>query len=268
MTPEASRNSEQSGPVRPVSQDCAGATPADPTCLVQGSRRKTHRPIEVGDEFGRLTVIGAVFRKYASGASQRKASFCECLCQCGKTSVVRTDLLKTGVTKSCGCYNIAVRSTQDGRCRTHPYLVRLYYRMLERCYRRSNQNYADYGGRGIRVCEEWLGSPAAFYEWCLSNGYEKKLQIDRRENDGPYSPENCRFVTPKENSNNRRSSRRLSFNGEMKTVSEWAEHLGIKREVLNDRLNKSGWSVEKTLTTPYTKRSANGLDTAAGQSPL
>ena len=86
----------------------------------------------------------------------------------------------------------------------HPLYANVYFNMKRRCYDSKTWNYKNYGGRGIRVCNKWNNDVVKFIEWALINGYGKGLQIDRINNDGDYSPDNCRFVTPKENSNNRR----------------------------------------------------------------
>lgn len=80
-------------------------------------------------------------------------------------------------------------------------------KMMDRCHNPKAINYHRYGGRGIRVCAQWLDNPAAFYKWALANGYADHLQLDRRENDLGYSPSNCRWVTHKEQQNNRRNNR-------------------------------------------------------------
>jgi hypothetical protein len=99
------------------------------------------------------------------------------------------------------------------------------------------------------VCAEWDNDFKAFYDWAMANGYKEGLTLDRIDNNGNYEPSNCRWVTVKEQSNNRRSNRLLSFRGETKTVSQWAEVIGMSRDTLHHRL-ASGWDVEMALTTP------------------
>ena len=82
-----------------------------------------------------------------------------------------------------------------------------YYNMLKRCYDEKHKDYGDYGGRGITVCEEWRENKGVFMRWCRDIKREKGMELDRRDNDKGYSPENCRFVTKKENRNNRRDSK-------------------------------------------------------------
>ena len=105
-------------------------------------------------------------------------------------------------------------------------ILNLWQTMKQRCENPNREKYAMYGGRGIRVCDEWHDSHA-FVEWALANGYEPGKQLDRTDNDGDYSPENCRWVTPKENCRNTRRNKHLTLCGLTKTVAEWCETLDI-----------------------------------------
>ena len=125
----------------------------------------------------------------------------------------------------------------------------VYYDMLRRCYKVTDTHYNSYGGRGILVCEEWRNDCCTFYKWAKEHGYEAGLQLDRIDNDKGYSPENCRWVTPRENSLNKRNTRKVTFNGETKALSEWAKVTGISYQVLADRIYRYGWTVERALTT-------------------
>lgn len=110
---------------------------------------------------------------------------------------------------------------------SHPKLFLVWETMRNRCNNTHREKYKDYGARGIKVCDEWNDSAQKFCEWALANGYEEGLQIDRINNDGDYCPENCRWVTPKENSRNRRNTKYLTLNGITKCVSEWCETIPI-----------------------------------------
>jgi hypothetical protein len=118
--------------------------------------------------------------------------------------------------------------------------------MLERCEKTYHKSYADYGGRGIKVCDRWHT-----YENFRSDMGERPLglQLDRINNDGNYEPGNCRWVTPKENSNNRRNSRRIDYAGASMSVEEWAKVIGIPYTTLSKRVS-DGWDYERALTTP------------------
>ena len=122
--------------------------------------------------------------------------------------------------------------------------------MKRRCNDETNSHYHIYGGKGIKVCEEWEENFEAFYNWAMSNGYVKGLTIDRIDNDKNYCPENCRWATYLEQGNNTSRNHRLTFNNETHTMAEWARIIGINYSVLRSRINDSGWSVEKALTTP------------------
>ena len=124
--------------------------------------------------------------------------------------------------------------------------------MIWRCYRKEHSSYKYYGGRGIKVCDEWQKFEP-FYQWALNTGYSEKLTLDRIDNEGNYEPSNCRWATPKEQANNRRVNRLVTFNGETKTVTEWAELLGVTHQAMSERLNSKRWTVEDALTT--TKKS-------------
>jgi hypothetical protein len=119
--------------------------------------------------------------------------------------------------------------------------------MKDRCYRHKNNQYKDYGGRGISVCDEWLNNFQAFYDWAMSHGYKEELTIDRIDNNGNYEPSNCRWATRKEQNNNTRRNRRVEFNNESHTVKEWCDMLGITQSVFYHRLAR-GWTVEEALT--------------------
>lgn len=120
-----------------------------------------------------------------------------------------------------------------------------YHSMMDRCYRQTAANYDSYGGRGIRVCEEWHDI-LNFEEWAESNGFQKGLSIDRIDPNKDYSPDNCRWATPKQQANNRRNTRYLTVDGETHTATEWAEITGIKRSTINNRICR-GWPDERAL---------------------
>lgn len=128
-------------------------------------------------------------------------------------------------------------------------LYRVFNAMIERCGKSNAKNYHNYGGRGIKVCDEWIGNYQAFCDWALANGYKKGLQIDRIDNNGNYEPSNCRWVTQKQNCNNTRFNTLLTYNGKTHTMTEWSEITGINLTTLSSRINR-GWSIEKSLTTP------------------
>lgn len=124
--------------------------------------------------------------------------------------------------------------------------------MHSRCENQNHKYYAYYGGRGIRVCDEW-NEYIPFRDWAIEAGYNDGLTIDRIEVNGNYNPENCRWATIREQQNNKRSNRLVQFNGASHTISEWSEIVGIKKTTIKERLN-AGWSIEKVLTEPVRQR--------------
>lgn len=135
--------------------------------------------------------------------------------------------------------------TEHSRAR----LYTAWNNMRQRCYNAKRRDYVWYGARGITICPEWANSFPAFAEWAMANGYEDHLTLDRIETDGPYCPENCRWATQKEQANNRRSSRLLTFGGRTQTLKQWSEELGVDISTLWRRLH-NGWTVDRALTEP------------------
>lgn len=135
----------------------------------------------------------------------------------------------------------------------HP-LSPVYSSMRDRCYNPKSTPYRNYGGRGITVCQEWLDDKLKFYEWALANGWEKGLEIDRIDNDGPYSPENCRVLTHKENCRNRATNRVYIAFGVEATLMELVETFcpEMYYQTIRDRI-KRGWEVEKALSSPSSR---------------
>lgn len=110
--------------------------------------------------------------------------------------------------------------------------------MKARCYNEHCSAYKNYGGRGIKVCSEWLNDPAAFAEWANKSGYRPSLTLERIDVNGDYSPENCRWATRKEQQANRRCNVLLTFNGETKMITEWAKILGVAFQTIKYHLNR------------------------------
>lgn len=161
-----------------------------------------------GKIFSRLTVIDYAGTKGGS-------TMWRCVCSCGKEIVTRSSHLKSGKSKSCGCYHLS--NFKEGRGtprRTHGMsrskLYNVYRAMKSRCYLPSTERYKSYGGRGIKICESWLENPESFLQWSIDNGYRDGLQIDRIDVNGDYSPENCRWITAKDNARNKQNTLRMA----------------------------------------------------------
>lgn len=117
-------------------------------------------------------------------------------------------------------------------------LYRTWTRMKTRCYNKKFQHYKSYGGRGIKVCDEWLHDFMAFYNWAVSHGYNDNLTIDRIDVNGDYEPNNCRWLTNEEQQNNKRNNIHLTYKGKTQTISQWANELGIKRDLIWSRYQR------------------------------
>lgn len=209
-----------------------------------------------GRRFGRLVVIDR-----AENDSRGRTRW-NCVCDCGKITTPMAAHLKRGTTQSCGCLareKSIKRNTTHGK--THSCLYSVWANMKDRCNNENNHAYKDYGGRGIKVCAEWQDFQK-FLEWSLASGYEEeaargKCTIERIENDRGYEPSNCRWATMAEQGNNKRSNRKLTYNGETKTLSQWAKDLNINSSTLCNRLAR-GWELRDALTRPVDKRGVDG----------
>lgn len=188
-----------------------------------------------GEKYGKLTAV--------SEAGPRGGHmYWNCLCECGGTKVVRGSHLQRGNVRSCGC--IPAHKTHG---EAHTRLYNIWHNMKQRCKNPQTPEYVRYGGRGITVCDEWANSFEEFRAWALSAGYRDDLTLDRKDNDGHYCPENCRWATPKEQANNTRRNRLITHNGETHSVTEWARIVGVNQSTLNARLKKHNWSAEEAL---------------------
>ena len=194
-----------------------------------------------GKKFGRLTVL-----RYSHKSGNKHYWLCKC--DCGKEKPVIGCCLKSGNTKSCGCYNKEKRietHTKHGMKNTKIYYV--WKAIKKRCENPNDTAYKNYGGRGIKVCDEWKNDFTSFYNWSIKNGYKEGLSIDRIDNNGNYEPLNCRWATRIEQGRNTRKNRFIEYNGEKHCISEWSSLLGIKQRKIYDRLKK-GWSIEKVFS--------------------
>lgn len=126
--------------------------------------------------------------------------------------------------------------------------------MKQRCYNPKNKRWNRYGGRGIKICEEWKNSFESFREWALSHGYSEGLTIDRINNDGNYEPDNCRWATYKEQNNNYSGNDIIEYNGERHTVTQWAELYGHNPKVIYQKMTRDNISFMEALFSVGEKR--------------
>lgn len=127
---------------------------------------------------------------------------------------------------------------------------RIWQAMKARCLNPNVKGYSNYGGRGIRVCDEWKNNFTVFYCWAMANGYTDELTIDRIDNNGNYCPTNCRWTTTKDQANNRRTCHTVTAFGRTQNIKQWAEEYCISAKLLRNRIVRDHWSPERALTTP------------------
>lgn len=188
--------------------------------------------------FGKLTVVDKTTPSKSGNARW------VCLCDCGNKTIVIGSHLRSGHTTSCGCNKLSDQACGFSDTR----LYRIWVNMHKRCYDKNHDSYKWYGGRGIRVCNEWK-TFLTFKAWAERSGYEDSLSIDREDGDGNYTPMNCRWQTQKEQMNNVSSNKIITFNGENLTQSEFADKYNLKYHTVTNRL-RAGWSVERIVNTP------------------
>lgn len=196
-----------------------------------------------GQKFGRLLVVDEA-EYYTKSGSKQKGYLCQC--DCGNRKVISSSSLKSGKTKSCGClirefnakryryYQKTPNINDDQRKKDIKRISRIYNHMKQRCYNSNTHNYSSYGGRGIRICDEWLNDKNTFVAWALDNGYREDLSIDRIDVNGDYSPSNCRWADKITQANNMRSNTHIYYNGKKYTVTELSRVIGVERHALSD----------------------------------
>lgn len=212
----------------------------------------------IGKKFGRWTV-------FSLDTTSRKGShvYYNCRCDCGSEKSVRLNTLLSGESQSCGCLQkelVRERATTHGMSR-HPYW-QAYYDMYRRCYDPKRKDFHHYGGKGIEVCDEWI------CDWDSGKGFrtfvedmgdkpEGKSEIERVDRDGNYCKSNCYWEDRKAQTNNTSQNRMIAYEGFELTLTEWAHLIEIRAQIICDRLNKLGRSVEDALCTPPKIRGKN-----------
>lgn len=207
----------------------------------------------IGKQFGMLKVVEFSHKEKNNSGNYKYYWVCEC--ECGNIVTRRSDGLKSKKSVvSCGCYrkkvleqhNFKINNPKKTHGQTKTRLYKIYAKMKERCY---DPNYPErhlYGGRGIKICQEWLDSFENFRDWALANGYNDKLSIDRIDPNKDYEPSNCRWADTYQQANNKRNNIQLTYMGETLTLPQWARKLNLPYSTLADRLRK-GKSVEEIL---------------------
>ena len=203
--------------------------------------------IPVGAVFGRLTVVRA-------GADKSGRTTSDCVCACGREKNVANNLLQQEQTKSCGCLQPQVTATRNrthSKSRTAEYNI--WCGMNDRCARPKNKSYANYGGRGITVCEQWKNSFDNFFA-DMGPRPSPKHSIDRYDNNGNYEHANCRWSTLNEQANNKRNNHRVTINGRTETIAGWSRLSGITSRMIQERLANKWPEDEAVWTPPNTRR--------------
>ena len=202
----------------------------------------------IGQRFGRLTVLNRVDDHfYPSG---RHDACYTCVCDCGNHVDVLGIHLRSGHTTSCGCVRIETsRQTLTTHGKTDTRLYTIWKNVHARCLNHNHNDYPNYGGRGILICDEWRHNFAAFEAWALCHGYSDDLSLDRINVNGNYEPSNCRWVTQKDQCNNTRSNIYVTMENRTMTLKQWAEHLGLKYGTIVSRVER-GWDPVTALITP------------------
>lgn len=205
----------------------------------------------INKRFGKLLVVEK------SNIKSQKV-YWKCLCDCGKTTHVTTSNLTCNRIKSCGCLKInklIERSSIHSKRNTKLYEV--WKTIKQRCLNKNNYSYHNYGGRGIKICDEWKNDFMSFYNWSMENGYKEGLTIDRINNNGNYEPSNCRWTTRLVQCNNTRSNRYITINNETKTLADWCRIYDISYNLVKQRETRYNWDIIKAITTPVKHKISN-----------
>lgn len=220
---------------------------------------------EYGTKYGKVTLTGFMQMQLRGGKMRRCV---EARCECGVVKMFELARLKSGETRSCGCYQKLIAShNAKRRIAKHPEkhglikhpLYSVYSDMRQRCYNPKKKDYPRYGGRGINVCDEWRESFIAFYDWGVANGYKEGLTLDRIDNAKGYSPDNCRFTTVGIQNRNTRQNRLITAWGETKCVKDWAfdPRAKVGYWTLRSRVDSDSkrWgSMEERISSPQVEK--------------
>jgi hypothetical protein len=205
--------------------------------------KRNRNPTPIGTRFGMLVVTSyAPVKKFSNGTARRY----ECKCDCGGTTVVIGNALRSGVTSSCGCRKGYRHGESEAGNASHEY--RSLSHIIQRCTNPNHESWKWYGGRGIKICEQWdsLSKIKEFIKH-VGRAPSPAHSIERINNNGNYEPGNVKWATPTEQARNMRSNRLLTINGEIKCVAAWLEFYGITYSRFYHRVKKLGWPPEAAI---------------------
>ena len=210
--------------------------------LIHKHRGDGFIPEHIG-EFNRMfQIVGVSDERRSDGHKLYKVQcmFCDAICLMALSDFKRRKYSDDPKRCNCGIHNPNKR-IENRR------LGRIFRLMKVRCYDEKNKSYKRYGGKGIRICKEWLKSPAAFEKWAMNNGYADDLSIDRIDSGKDYCPENCRWIPLVDNCRYKSTTIEIEVDGVVKTGRQWAEYLGIGLNMINKTRMKYGTEVTKKL---------------------
>lgn len=219
--------------------------------------KKSKIEINIGDKFSMLTVLKELPHKiYVNEKSITKCRQILCLCDCGNETIVRPHALISGKQKGCGCLSrtnplrliMGADIKNNIKEKENP-IYHVWEAMKGRCYNPNNKRYKSYGGRGITIYEEWRYDFSSFYNWAINNGYKKELTIDRKDNDGNYCPDNCRWITKSEQNNNTSRNVFVEWKGEVLTLSQLCKKYNFNYKIVQNRVHL-GWSIDDAINLP------------------
>ena len=208
-----------------------------------------------GKKFGRLLVLRRT-------TNRGKRVFWKCICDCGNKVFVRSENLRYGLSKSCGCLQKEIIAKMGKENFTHKMCGTQFYKkfrgILRRCNNKNDPNYKNYGAKNLKCLwksfEDFKNDMFESYIEHYKKFGEKQTTIDRIDNNGNYSKENCRWATPQEQNLNYSRNHLITYKGKKQTIFEWAKEMNLKYATLYMRLTKYNWSVKKSLTTPPHQR--------------
>ena len=193
--------------------------------------------------FGKLTVL-----EMCDYRDKHRKTLWKCRCDCGKELVVNGSALTSGNTKSCGCvHKEFMRNLSAKHNESKSKLFQVWQSMKQRCSNKNSKSYKNYGGRGIRVCQEWCNDYIVFKTWAIENGYKEGLSIDRINNNGNYEPSNCRWTTRKVQNSNPTRTHYIEYNGKIYTMKELSNLLGINYHTFANRILTYKWTIEEAI---------------------